>query len=948
MSEHRRRMPSQEPPTGGRAAARRAAQQPTGRRSAPAHDTGTGTPPYGSPAPYGSSGGYGGASSSHGEEARPYGGRAEARRAAQRGGRRRAPAAGPGGPNGPGGGGRRGGGGGGGGRGGGQGGRPPGKKRIIDYPRHDKDGWRRWMPSWKLVTGTFLLFCALLMGGAVIAYSQVVVPKVDATATSQNNIYYWSDGSRMVATGAGQNRQIIGIDQIPLVMQEAVISAENKTFRTDWGVDPMGIGRAVWNMAKGGETQGGSTITQQYVKNGLLADQSQTLSRKVKELFISIKVGNEVDKRDILSGYLNTAYYGRGAYGIQAASRAYFNKDAKHLNASESAVLASVLKGATYFDPAGYPEVDPNATPANNLARLTERWTWILDEMVKDGKIPAEERAKYTTLPKIQKPKQDAQLSGQIGYLVATAKANFRSKYDISAEALDLGGYEIHTTFDKKKVKAMEDSVKKIYDEYIDEKKRPEDDTNVEFGGASVDVKTGALVALYGGQDATKHYTNNADTTGAQVGSTFKPFVLAAAMKDGVRDPEGPPTQDASTRTLVDPDKSRYSGKDDLKVRTYKGEIWHDENGKEWEQNNEGDQSYGNISLRKAMVVSANSPFVQLGMDVGIDKVREAAIDAGLRPDSLVKGEVPSFSLGISSPSAIRMAGAYSTFANQGMRNEPYSVTKVVKEGQVIYKHEPKAQQAFSSAISSNVTDVLRSVVEDKGGTGKNAAIPGRDVAGKTGTTDDNMSAWFVGYTPQLSTAIDMYRFDDDETKKNRQFQEMYGTGGQDSIHGSSFPSQIWNDYMTDAVADMPVEEFPEPEKLADAKAVYGGGATPKPTATPTPTESATPTETATTAPTTTPPATPTDPGRPTTKEPKPGKTTCNVWDWGCDTTSGGGDQGGSTGGTTEPTPTGSTEPTPTDTTTDPSGPGSGGNGNGGGSGGEPTDGSTGDGSLFG
>ncbi|WP_282694999.1 transglycosylase domain-containing protein [Streptomyces sp. CC208A] len=951
MSEHRRRMPSQEPPTGGRAAARRAAQQPTGRRAAPAHDPGTGTPPYGSPTPYGSSGSYG-SSSSHGEEARPYGGRAEARRAAQRGGRRRAPAGGPGGPNGPGGGGRRGGGGGGGGRGGGPGGRPPGKKRLIDYPRHDKYGWRRWMPSWKLVTGTFLFFFALLMGGSVVAYSKVGIPEVDATATSQNNIYYWADGSRMVATGAGQNRQIIGIDQIPMVMQEAVISAENKTFRTDWGVDPMGIGRAVWNMAKGGQTQGGSTITQQYVKNGLLNDQSQTLSRKVKELFISIKVGNEVEKPEILAGYLNTAYYGRNAYGIQAAARAYFDKDAKDLNASESAVLASVLKGATYFDPAGYPEVDPNATPQNNLERLTKRWSWILDEMVKDGKISAEERAKYTALPKIRAPKADAKLGGQIGYLVATAKANFRSKYDISEEALNLGGYEIHTTFDKKKVEAMQDSVKKIYDEYIDEKKRPETDTHVQFGGASVDVKTGKIVALYGGQDATKHYTNNADTTGAQVGSTFKPFVLAAAMKDGVRDPEKPATQDASTRTLVDPDKSRYSGKDNLKIRKYNGEIWHDENGKEWLQNNEGDTSYGQMSLRQAMVVSANSPFVQLGMDIGIDKVRQAAIDAGLRPDSLVQEDTPTFSLGISSPSAIRMAGSYATFANQGMRNEPYSVTKVLKSGQVIYEHKEGAQQAFSTAVASNVTDVLRSVVEDKKGTGRKAAIPGRQVAGKTGTTDDNMSAWFVGYTPQLSTAIDMYRFDDDETKKDRKFESMYGTGGQKTIHGSSFPSRIWNDYMTDAVADLPAEDFPEPEKLADARAVYGGGATPTPTATETPTESPTPTETPTTTePTTTPPTTPTNPGRPTTKEPKPGKTTCGVWDWNCDTTTtGGGDSGGGTdGGATGPTPTDTTEPTPTDTTTtDPGGGnGNGGNGNGGGGGEEPTDGTTG-GSLFG
>ncbi|MEU5214805.1 transglycosylase domain-containing protein [Streptomyces sp. NPDC020807] len=927
MSEHRRRMPPQEPPYGGRAAARRAAQQPMGRRPAPVQETGQGPEAsYGPPSAYG-------------EESRPYGGRAEARRAAQRGGRRRGAETGPGGPAGPGDGGRRGGGGGGrgGGAGRGPGGQPPRKKRIIDYPRHDKYGWRRWVPSWRLVTGTFLVFLGVLMGGAVFAYSQVVIPKEATDAVSQNNIYYWRDGSRMVATGSGANRQIIGIEQIPKVMQEAVVSAENKTFWDDSGIDPMGIGRAVWNMAKGGETQGGSTITQQYVKNSLLNDQSQTLSRKVKELFISMKVGNEQEKPQIMASYLNTAYYGRGAYGIQAAARSYFDKDASKLNASESAVLASVLKGATYYDPAGYPEIDPEATPDKNLARLTKRWSWILDEMVKDQKITAEERAKYTTLPKVQKRKQDAQLTGQIGYLVSTAKANFinSNTAGVTAKELELGGYEIHTTFDKKKVNALAASVKKVYDENIDPEERPETDTNVQFGGASVDTKTGEILAIYGGQDATKHFTNNADQTGAQVGSTFKPFVLAASMKYGVRDKGLGPVQDESSRTIVDPDKSKYSGKNKLKIRDYKGDIWHNEKGEEWFQTNDGDASYGPMTLRRAMIKSANSPYVQLGMDVGIDKVREVAVDAGLRADSLVKGEVPSFSLGISSPSAIRMAGAYATFANNGEQNDPFSVTKVVENGRTIYEHKASSKTAFTTAIASNVTDVLRDVVENPEGTGRNAAIPGRDVAGKTGTTDGNRSAWFVGYTAQISTAIDMYRYDDDENKKDREFEKMYGTGGHDTIHGSSFPSEIWNDYMTDAVEGMENVEFPEPEKLENAEPVFGGGATspkPTPTETETPTESATPSETpTTTAPTTTAPPTTTPPA---TRTPKPDKTTCSVWDVDCYDT-GGGDNGGNGRPTTTPPPTTTTAeppPTETDTPTDtPTTTGKPGNGDGGG-----------------
>ncbi|MFJ3584487.1 transglycosylase domain-containing protein [Streptomyces sp. NPDC090127] len=893
MSEHRRKMPQSQPPSGGRAAARRAAQQPMGRRSAQGRDVSTGSP-----------------SSGYGEEERPYGGRAEARRAAQRGGRRRAPDGGAGGHGGHGGGRRGGGGGQGGGPGRGRGGgRPPGKKRIIDYPRYDKYGWRRWVPSWKLVSGLCLAFLGVLMGAATIAYSQVAIPNVDEAATAQNNVYLWSDGSQMAATGGEVNRQIVGIDKIPAAMQNAVISAENKTFREDSGIDPMGIGRAVWNMAKGGQTQGGSTITQQYVKNSLLNDQSQTLSRKVKELFISIKVGTEMEKPEIMEGYLNTAYYGRGAYGIQAAARTYFQKDSRDLNPSECAFLASLLKGATYYDPAGSTEIDPRATPKANLERATERWNWILDEMVKDEGLSAADRAKYPTFPKVQPPKKNAQLTGQIGYLVSTAKANFINNHPgMDEKQLARGGYEIYTTFDKKKVKALEDSIKKVYAEHIDPKKRPKEDTHVQFGGASVNPKTGEIVAIYGGADATKHFTNNADQTGAQVGSTFKPFVLAAAMEYGVRDPDEGVAQDQSTRKIVDPNKSRYSGKNKLRIKNYDGTIWHDENGEEWEQVNDDDANYGPMSLREAMIRSANSPYVQLGMDVGIDQVRETAVKAGLRESSLVKANVPSFSLGISDPSAIRMAGAYATFANNGERNDPFSVKEVKEKGRVIYTHESKPKRAFSSAIASNVTDVLRDVVENPKGTGRKAAIPGRDVAGKTGTTDGNNSAWFVGYTPNLSTAIDMYRFDDDESKKGRKFLSMFGTGAQPKIHGSSFPSQIWKDYMTDALQGMKVESFPEPEDL-DAEIVYGGGAA-SPTPSPTPTPSQTP------SPTVTPSQTP---SRTPSGSPSPSES-CGVFDWPCNDNGGqnGGQDGGQDGGPggTPSTPTTPTSPTPTDTAT--------------------------------
>ncbi|MDT9681890.1 transglycosylase domain-containing protein [Streptomyces sp. TRM76323] len=871
MSEHRRKPP--QPQGGGRAAARRAAQQP-GRRSAPARDVSTGSPadPYGG--------------------ARPYGGRAEARRAAQRGGRRRA-AEGAGGAGGHGGGRRGTGGGGYGGRG--PGGGRPGRKRLIDYPRHDRYGWRRWVPSWKLVAGAGLTFAALVMGVATLSYAMVGLPDPAKAATAQNNVYYWEDGTQMAATGGEVNRQIIAYSEIPMGIQDAVVSAENKTFWTDAGVDPMGIGRALFNMATGGETQGGSTITQQYVKNNRLNNQSQTLDRKFKELFISIKVNNELTKKEIMAGYLNTSYFGRGAYGIQAAARTYYGKDAEHLEVEECAFLAALLKGSTYYDPAGAPEIDPKATAEANTERATKRWNWILDEMVKDGKLSAAKRATLTDFPDPELPQKQAKLGGQVGYLVDLAKAYFINNNDhgITAEDLSKGGYEIRTTFEKEKVDALEKTIKKVYDENIDPEKRPDTDTHVQFGGASVNPETGAIVAIYGGVDATKHFTNNADQTGAQVGSTFKPFVLAAGMKYGVRDRSKGPDQGPESRTLIDPDTAVYNGKNKLKIRHYNGSVWKDENNKEWLQVNDDDVSYPDISLREAMIHSANSPFVQLGMDIGIKEVRKTAIEAGLLESSLAKGEVPSFSIGISDPSAIRMASSYATFAANGERRDPYSVTEVKKNGVVIYQHEDKPTRAFTAAISSNVTDVLVDVVEK--GTGKKARLPGRPAAGKTGTTDGNKSAWFVGYTPQLVTAIDMYRLDDDASNKNRKFEEMFGTGGREKVHGSSFPSEIWKAYMTEAHAGLPVKQFPEPEDL-DARPVYGGGAeSPEPTPSETPSQSPSPSSSPTPTPST-------SPSRETEKPDK----TCGPFDWDCDPGAGGTTEGGGTtdgtdnGGTTE------------------------------------------------
>ncbi|MFD5912518.1 transglycosylase domain-containing protein [Streptomyces massasporeus] len=751
------------------------------------------------------------------------------------------------------------------------------------------------MPSWKLVSGLCIGFIGSLMAVAGIGYAMVGVPNEEnAAALSQNNVYYWADGSQMVAAGSGQNRQNVTIDRIPKAMQWAVISAENKSFYQDRGVDPMGIARALANMARGGNTQGGSTITQQFVKNTYLS-QEQSLSRKFKEMFISIKVGTKLTKGEILQGYLNTSYYGRGAYGIQAAAQAYYGKEAKDLKPSECAFLAALLKGPTYYDPAGNESIDPVATKDKNLKRSKDRWGWILEQMHNDKRITdAEYQEAIKKYPMPQDRKASKGMTGQIGYLVDTAKKYVLNHSNISEKQFDLGGYQIKTTFKKGNVEALAKAVKKVEKEKLDPKNR-ELDKHVQFGAASVKPKDGAIVALYGGAGYENgHFNNNADTSGVPVGSTWKPFVLAAAMEHGTYRSDG---------VGVSP-LSKYNGNDHLKVRNNDGTYVLKKDNTPFFQENESDHPWGYISLRKAMEQSVNTPFVQLGMDVGMRNVRDVAEKSGILDASFATLN-PSFALGTSTPSAIRMADAYATFAASGKQAAPYSVTSVKFNGREVDGFDkPRITQAMPENVANNVTNTLENVIQN--GTGKNALALGRTAAGKTGTTDENKSAWFVGYTQQLSTSVAMFR----EDPKSAKLLSMNGTAGEESIHGGDTPTQVWTEYMKAALKGVTDTGFPEAEKIGDIQDAVGAPS-PKPTPTVEPSETVTES----------PSPTPTESSSPS---PTPSNT-CGFF--GCEN-DGGTENGGNTGnGGTDGGA--STEPTPTDTNLDGGG-NSRGNGNGG------------------
>ncbi|WP_435879019.1 transglycosylase domain-containing protein [Streptomyces griseoluteus] len=806
MSEHRRKPP--QPQGGGRAARRGQPGPSSGRPAAPRGANGASDHSYGShsqgPDAYGSGG-----------DGREYGSRAEARRAAQRGGGRRRGA-----DNAPPGG----------GRGRDQG--PPGKPRFIDYPRVGRYGWRRWVPSWRLVTGLGLGFVGSLVVMAGVGYALVGIPDENAAAESQNNVYYWADGTQMVATGTGVNRQNLTIDKIPKAMQYAVISAENKSFYQDSGVDPMGIARALANMARGGQTQGGSTITQQFVKNTYLS-QDQTLTRKFTEMFISLKVGTKLDKNEIMRGYLNTSYYGRGAYGIQAAAQTYYGKDAQDLTPSQCAVLAALLKGPTYYDPAGNADLDKSATEEANRARSEGRWRWILGEMHKDKHLSdADYQKAVSKYPNPQGRKATRGMNGQVSYMVDTAKKYVLNHSDITEAKFDKGGYQIYTTFQKAKVDALSAAVKKVQKSRLNPETK-EKDKYVQFGAASVVPNDGAIVALYGGDGYENgHFTNNADTSGVPVGSTWKPYVLAAAMQDGTYNSNG---------EGISP-LSKYNGNDHLKVRRPDGSYYLNKDNSFFFQANESDHPWGYITLRKAMEQSINTPFVQLGVDVGMSKVRDMARSTGILEGSMAKDLNPSFAIGTSTPSAIRMADSYATFAASGRQVDPYSVTMVKQDGKELRGFtKPKPEQVMDSSIANNVTDVLENVIQN--GTGQNAKALGRTAAGKTGTTDENKSAWFVGYTQQLSTSVAMFR----ENPKDHRLLSMNGTAGTDSIHGGDIPTSVWTEYMLAALKGKNDPGFPDPIKIGKIHNEVGAPTpTPKPsiTATPSPTESSSPSPT--------------------------------------------------------------------------------------------------------
>ncbi|MEV6113563.1 transglycosylase domain-containing protein [Streptomyces sp. NPDC052109] len=670
------------------------------------------------------------------------------------------------------------------------------RTRRIDYPRAGRTGPRRWLPSWRQVLGSFLACVGAVAAAVGYAYATVTIPDPNPSTLLQNNVYYWSDGT-VLATDGSVNRQNVTLAQVPPDVQGAFIAAENASFYTDPGIDPQGIARAVVHMAGGGSVQSGSTITQQFVKNTYL-DQSQTLSRKFRELLISAKIGASMSKQRILQGYLNTCYFGRQANGIEAAARVYYGLPVEKLTVSQGAFLAAAVNEPSLFQ---YADTDPRAR-----ARAQARWSWVLDRMAGTGRLTRQkhDRIAAAGFPAPRKWTSGSGLTGQSGYLVQLARS-YVQEHDpgITDSGLSRGGYQIHTTFDRRRTAQLAKAVAEVRAERLDPAHRAAD-RDVQAGAASVDPATGRILAVYGGPGYQRaHYADNADTSGVPVGSTFKPVVLASALRYGAVLKPG------TSPAPITPG-SRFDGDDGIRIKDQQGDYVTDDKDPTGllHQHNDTAHRWGYITLRQAMEQSVNTPYVQLGEDVGYGDVARTARALGLRSASLAAPSA-GFYIGTSTPSAIRMAGAYATFAASGMRAAPYSVTKVTHDGAVLPGFTaPAPVRALPAAVADNVTGVLRGVITR--GTGTRAQALGRTAAGKTGTTDDYRSAWFIGYTRQLATSVVLFK----EDPAHPQLRSLVGVGGLRKVFGGDIPTEIWTRYMRDALAGLPDLPFPAPPSL--------------------------------------------------------------------------------------------------------------------------------------
>ena len=685
--------------------------------------------------------------------------------------------------------------------GGGGGGRPPGPpgppRRTPPLPDW---GWVQrldwtWLHhiNWRWVRrGLYVAAVVVLLLPIVtfaMAYFIVDIPKPGDIRTNQVSTILASDGSELAKLVPPEgNREDVSISEVPVHVRQAVIAAEDRNFYSNPGFSFTGFARAFKNNIFGGDTQGGSTITQQYVKNALVGSQRAGIGgliRKAKELVIATKMSGEWSKDDVLQAYLNIIYFGRGAYGISAASKAYFGKPVDQLTVADGALLAALIQRPSTLD------------PAVDLPGAKHRWNWVLDGMVDDHALSPTDRAAQQFPPTVPPDQARAQnqISGPNGLIERQVTRELMDLFNIDEQTLNTQGLQVTTTIDPQAQKAAEDAVSKYMDGQA-----PDMRTAV----VSIDPHNGAVKAYYGGNDA--HGFDFAQA-GLQTGSSFKVFALIAALEQGI-----------GLGYQVDSSPLTVNG---IKITNVDGE------------------SCGTCNIAQALKQSLNTSYYRLMLKLkhGADDVADAAHQAGIATsfpgvDHTLsedgKGGPPNngIVLGQYQTRVFDMASAYATLAASGVYHRPHFVQKVVNaEGRVLFdatNSENAGEQRIPKDVADNVTSAMQPIAAYSRG---HTLAGGRPSAAKTGTTqlgdtDADKDAWMVGYTPSLSTAVWVGTVTGDKPLVTK-------WGG--AIYGSGLPSDIWKATMDGALKGTTTESFPKPAEIGGFAGAPAGPPPPPP-----------------------------------------------------------------------------------------------------------------------
>ncbi len=597
------------------------------------------------------------------------------------------------------------------------------------------------------ILGISMITSAIVAGGLVgLAISFRNLPDVRVLKNyvpSETSYIYDIKGRLLTSLHGEANREVIPLSQISPELKQAVIAIEDSHFYQHQGINPYSIARAAWvNWQRGSVTEGASTLTMQLVKN-LFLTKERIFSRKLAEIIISFRVEQVFSKEEILDMYLNNIYWGHNNYGVQTAAETYFNKSASELNLAESAMMAGLIQAPQQY------------SPFINYQETKRRQALVLERMRNLGWISAAEAMAAKTEPLLVN-KPTAWQSSKLPFITETVVAELKEKF--GEEEVLKGGMRVQTTVDYYFQKMAEESVREGHRRLKSSGVRAE-----QIALVAVDPRTHFVKAIVGGINYNQSQFNRATQARRQPGSAFKPFVFYTAFASGKYTP-GTTIVDAPVRYRVP--SGYYSPKN------YNGKF------------------AGEMSLRTALIQSSNVPAVKLGKSVGLEKVIEVARRLGIKSPLQSVISLPLGSIGVT---PLEMAGAYATFANNGWHSDTTMIIQVTdSNGNILLDNRPQPKLILDRWSTATLTSVMKAVIEE--GTGKNAKID-RPAAGKTGTTSSERDVWFVGYVPQLATAV--WIGNDD-----------YKTLGK-GVTGGTHAAPIWRSFMLKALEQEPVRYFP-------------------------------------------------------------------------------------------------------------------------------------------